>query len=96
VVLTAAPNDGLSVIRNLAMSNALGGNRQSVPLRVSHRPRQTQKCFASSAAVRSLAANIRALQESPDVFDLRVHVSGPRARMFSLSQPQLFIAVEKL
>jgi hypothetical protein len=36
------------------------------------------------------------LQESPDVFDLRVHVSGPRARMFSLSQPQLFLAVEKL
>jgi SAM-dependent methyltransferase len=36
------------------------------------------------------------LQESPDVFDLRIHVSGPRARMFSLAQPQLFLAVEKL
>jgi hypothetical protein len=36
------------------------------------------------------------LQESPETFDLRVHVSGPRARMFSLAQPQLFLAVEKL
>jgi SAM-dependent methyltransferase len=36
------------------------------------------------------------LQETPDIFDLRVHVSGPRARMFSLAQPQLFLAVEKL
>ena len=45
---------------------------------------------------RQIAYVSERLQESPDVFDLRVHVSGPRARMFSLSQPQLFLAVEKL
>lgn len=45
---------------------------------------------------RQIAYVSECLQESPDVFDLRVHVSGPRARMFSLSQPQLFLAVEKL
>ena len=45
---------------------------------------------------RQIAYVSKRLQESPDVFDLRVHVSGPRARMFSLSQPQLFLAVEKL
>jgi len=45
---------------------------------------------------RQIAYVSERLQESPDVFDLRVHVTGPRARMFSLSQPQLFLAVEKL
>jgi hypothetical protein len=45
---------------------------------------------------RQIAYVSERLQESPDVFDLRVHVSGPRARMFSLAQPQLFLAVEKL
>jgi SAM-dependent methyltransferase len=45
---------------------------------------------------RQIAYVSERLQESPDVFDLRIHVSGPRARMFSLAQPQLFLAVEKL
>jgi SAM-dependent methyltransferase len=45
---------------------------------------------------RQIAYVSERLQESPDVFDLRVHVSGPRARMFSLAQPQLFVAVERL
>jgi SAM-dependent methyltransferase len=45
---------------------------------------------------RQIAYVSERLQDSPDVFDLRVHVSGPRARMFSLAQPQLFLAVEKL
>ena len=45
---------------------------------------------------RQIAYVSQRLQESPDTFDLRVHVSGPRARMFSLAQPQLFLAVEKL
>jgi SAM-dependent methyltransferase len=45
---------------------------------------------------RQIAYVSERLQESPDAFDLRVHVSGPRARMFSLAQPQLFLAVEKL
>ena len=45
---------------------------------------------------RQIAYVSKRLQESPDVFDLCIHVSGPRARMFSLSQPQLFLAVEKL
>lgn len=45
---------------------------------------------------RQIAYVSERLQESPDAFDLRVHVSGPRARMFSLAQPQLFFAVEKL
>jgi SAM-dependent methyltransferase len=45
---------------------------------------------------RQIAYVSERLQKSPDVFDLRVHVSGPRARMFSLAQPQLFLAVEKL
>ena len=44
---------------------------------------------------RQIAYVSERLQESPDAFDLRVHVSGPRARMFSLAQPQLFLAVEK-
>jgi hypothetical protein len=46
--------------------------------------------------VRQIAYVSERLQESPDVFDLRVHFSGPRAHMFSLAQPQLFLAVEKL
>jgi SAM-dependent methyltransferase len=46
--------------------------------------------------MRQIAYVSERLQESPDVFDLRVHVTGPRARMFSLSQPQLFLGVEKL
>ena len=45
---------------------------------------------------RQIAYVSERLQESPDVFDLRIHVSGPKARMFSLAQPQLFLAVEKL
>jgi SAM-dependent methyltransferase len=45
---------------------------------------------------RQIAYVSKRLQESPDAFDLRVHVSGPRARMFSVAQPQLFLAVEKL
>jgi len=45
---------------------------------------------------RQIAYVSKRLQENPDIFDLRVHVNGPRARMFSLSQPQLFLAVEKL
>ena len=45
---------------------------------------------------RQIAYVSERLQESPDVFDLRVHVSGPRARMFSVAQPQLFVALEKL
>jgi hypothetical protein len=45
---------------------------------------------------RQIAYVSERLQEIPDVFDLRVHVSGPRARMFSVTQPQLFLAVEKL
>ena len=45
---------------------------------------------------RQIAYVSKRLQESPDVFDLRVHVSGPRARMFSVAQPQLFVALEKL
>jgi hypothetical protein len=45
---------------------------------------------------RQIAYVSERLQESPDAFDLRVHVSGPRARMFSLAQPQLFLAVQKL
>jgi SAM-dependent methyltransferase len=45
---------------------------------------------------RQIAYVSERLQESPELFDLRVHVSGPRARMFSLAQPQLFLAVEKL
>ena len=45
---------------------------------------------------RQIAYVSERLQESPDVFDLRVHFSGPRAHMFSLAQPQLFLAVEKL
>jgi hypothetical protein len=45
---------------------------------------------------RQIAYVSERLQESPDFFDLRVHVSGPRAHMFSLAQPQLFLAVEKL
>jgi SAM-dependent methyltransferase len=45
---------------------------------------------------RQIAYVSERLQESPDVFDLPIHVGGPRARMFSLSQPQLFLAVEKL
>jgi SAM-dependent methyltransferase len=45
---------------------------------------------------RQIAYVSERLRESPDAFDLRVHVSGPRARMFSLAQPQLFFAVEKL
>ena len=45
---------------------------------------------------RQIAYVSERLQEIPDVFDLRVHVSGPRARMFSLAQPQVFLAVEKL
>jgi SAM-dependent methyltransferase len=45
---------------------------------------------------RQIAYVSKRLQESPDVFDLCIHVSGPRARMFSLSQPQLFLVVEKL
>jgi hypothetical protein len=45
---------------------------------------------------RQIAYVSERLQESPDVFDLRVHVSGPRARMFSVAQPQLFLALEKL
>ena len=54
-------------------------------------------CASSrSNLARQIAYVSERLQESPDVFDLRVHVSGPRARMFSLAQPQLFVAVEKL
>jgi SAM-dependent methyltransferase len=45
---------------------------------------------------RQIAYVSERLQESPDVFDLRVHVGGPRAHMFSLAQPQLFLTVEKL
>jgi hypothetical protein len=45
---------------------------------------------------RQIAYVSKRVQESPDAFDLRVHVSGPRARMFSLAQPQLFLAVEKV
>jgi hypothetical protein len=45
---------------------------------------------------RQIAYVSERLQEIPDVFDLRVHVSGPRARMFSVAQPQLFLSVEKL
>jgi SAM-dependent methyltransferase len=45
---------------------------------------------------RQIAYVSKRLQQSPDVFDLRIHASGPRAHMFSLSQPQLFLAVEKL
>jgi SAM-dependent methyltransferase len=45
---------------------------------------------------RQIAYVSERLRESPDVFDLRVHVSGPRAHMFSLAQPQLFLVVEKL
>jgi SAM-dependent methyltransferase len=44
---------------------------------------------------RQIAYVSERLQESPEVFDLRVHVSGPRARMFSVAQPQLFLAVER-
>ena len=32
---------------------------------------------------RQIAYVSERLQETPDVFDLRVHVSGPRAHMFS-------------
>lgn len=46
--------------------------------------------------MRQIAYVSERLQESPDAFDLRVHVSGPRARMFSLAQPQLFLVAEKL
>lgn len=35
------------------------------------------------------------LQEAPEVFDLRLTVSGPRARMLSVAQPQIFIDLEK-
>jgi SAM-dependent methyltransferase len=45
---------------------------------------------------RQIAYVSERLQESPDAFDLRVHVRGPRAHMFSLAQPQLFLTVEKL
>ena len=45
---------------------------------------------------RQIAYVSERLQESPEAFDLRVHIRGPRARMFSLAQPQLFLAVEKL
>jgi hypothetical protein len=44
---------------------------------------------------RQIAYVSERLQENPDAFDLRVHVNGPRARMFSVAQPQLFLAVEK-
>jgi len=35
------------------------------------------------------------LQEAPEVFDLRLTMTGPRARMLSVSQPQIFIELEK-
>jgi SAM-dependent methyltransferase len=44
---------------------------------------------------RQIAYVSERLQENPDAFDLRVHVNGPRARMFSVAQTPLFLAVEK-
>lgn len=35
------------------------------------------------------------LQKSPEEFDLRIEVDGPRARMYSIAQPQIFLALEK-
>jgi SAM-dependent methyltransferase len=35
------------------------------------------------------------LQDEPETFDLRLSLAGPRARMLSVAQPQIFIELEK-
>ncbi|MCP4319047.1 MAG: class I SAM-dependent methyltransferase [Hyphomicrobiales bacterium] len=44
---------------------------------------------------RKIAYVSKRLRTSPEAFDLRIQTSGPRARMYSVAQPQIFLALEK-